>query len=193
MKLLRIALVVFLAGFISILTLNIVQKYETGGFFVSIKEPKSVQSQEELKELNKQPTTQSNIKVQYKSVASTNEASMIALTNNYRTSKGLNRLSENGILMSTAQRKADILCSTGEWSHDAGGEKFWVDLKRQGYMYAWSGENLAKNFTKVDNAFTALLNSPTHHENIVGEFNDIGVGHSYCEGKNYYGIHYGRL
>lgn len=121
------------------------------------------------------------------------ESDMIQLTNEYRDGLGLSKLTINDKLMTSAREKADTLCRTGEWSHEAGNEPFSEPIKRAGYRYTKAGENLARRHETVPGAFEALKASPTHHENIIGAYNDIGVGYSFCGGDEYIVMHYGRV
>lgn len=119
------------------------------------------------------------------------EVTMFNLTNDYRASKGLNKLHLSRSLTESSQAKADRLCQTGEWSHDAGGH-FTGDIKRAGYVGRKVGENLSKGYDTTEASFTGLVNSPAHLDNIVGDYSHMGIGFSRCDDKNYYAIHYGR-
>lgn len=119
------------------------------------------------------------------------EVTMFNLTNDYRTSKGLNKLHLSRSLTESSQAKADRLCQTGEWSHDAGGH-FTGDIDQAGYIGRKVGENLSKGYDTTQASFTGLVNSPTHHDNIVANYSHIGIGFSRCGDRNYYAIHYGR-
>lgn len=121
------------------------------------------------------------------------EAEMVQRTNGYREGLGLTPLSLDSKLAASAREKVTKLCTLGKLEHSPNGERFFEAIKRAGYDYALSGENLAKRFKTPENAFEGLVNSPTHLDNIVGEFKDIGVGFDSCEGENYYVIHYGRV
>ncbi len=125
------------------------------------------------------------------STAHPEENRMIELTNEYRKNEGLNELKVNNQLMTSSQAKADVLCESGEWSHTPNGQKFYKEIIESGYKYRNAGENLARKFDSTDKAFQALIDSPTHLENIVGDYKEIGVGFAECGGKNYYVIHYG--
>lgn len=119
------------------------------------------------------------------------EVTMFNLTNDYRASKGLDKLHLSRSLTESSQAKADRLCQTGEWSHDAGGH-FTGDIDRAGYIGRKVGENLSKGYDTTEASFTGLVNSPAHHDNIVANYSHIGIGFSQCDDKNYYAIHYGR-
>ena len=117
---------------------------------------------------------------------------MIDLTNSYRTEQGLSTLTSNDKLTVSAQTKADDICTNNYWRHeDSQGRPFDYFIQESGYAYSVIGENLAKGYWTMGDAFTGLLESPTHLENIVYDYEDIGVGVSGCGGKNYVVIHYG--
>lgn len=121
------------------------------------------------------------------------EQDMIELTNAYRASHSLTTLHIDSKLMSSAQVKADDLCTGGIWSHDnSKDEPFYKFIQDSGYDYSHTGENLTRGFTTIAGSFEGLINSPRHLENIVGDYKDIGVGYNECRGKNYTVIHYGR-
>lgn len=116
---------------------------------------------------------------------------MFDITNDYRASKRLDKLYLSRSLTESSQAKADRLCQTGEWSHDAGGH-FTGDINQAGYIGRKVGENLSKGYDTTQASFTGLVNSPAHHDNIVANYSHIGIGFSRCDDKNYYAIHYGR-
>ena len=75
-------------------------------------------------------------------------------------------------LMARAQTRAEYLCEHDQWSHDGWKDSF------EG-IAGVHGENLAKDFTSVKKAHAALMDSPTHKQNILDpEFHSIGVGKS---------------
>jgi len=120
------------------------------------------------------------------------EQTVLELGNDYRASKQLTKLSINSQLMKSAQAKADDLCKSGNWSHtDSQGREFYSFIQATGYKYEHAGENLAKGYATQELAFKALINSPTHLENIVGDYKEIGIGISDCNGQNYLVAHYG--
>lgn len=126
-------------------------------------------------------------------VPKTQEYTMLGLTNDYRVSRGLNRLSLDSRLMKSAHAKAGDLCQSGNWAHDSSkGKAFYEFILVAGYNYSSAGENLARRYGTAKEAFIALVNSPEHLANIVGDYKDIGISYNNCDGKNYYVIHYGK-
>lgn len=120
------------------------------------------------------------------------EQRIINLNNNYRTSKGMPKLAANGYLMLSARSKSHDLCRSNVWSHnDSMGREFFHIIKESGYKYRLVGENLAYGYESHEEMFQALLESKSHHKNIVGNYTEIGIGYSECNGKKYVAIHYG--
>jgi len=95
-----------------------------------------------------------------------------------------------------AQARAEGMCIEKDWSHS----KDWQVLD-QYYTYQYAGENLYYGWLQEDQASIAVrdwANSPSHLENLVGEYTEIGVGVKYCPGfeneptaviiTNYFGV-----
>lgn len=120
------------------------------------------------------------------------EQAMINSNNAYRQVNNLAALSTNYSLMISSQVKANDMCNRGYFAHvDPDGHQPWYYMAIAGYSYSGAGENLAQDFNTNDGAFNALVKSPTHHANIVGNYNEIGVGFNTCGGRNITVIHYG--
>jgi uncharacterized protein YkwD len=102
---------------------------------------------------------------------------IVNLTNEQRSSAGLQPLSSNKQLSSSAHAKAQHMLANNYWSHDApDGISPWVFIKNSGYDYTRAGENLAKDFGSEVAAVTAWMNSPAHRKNILHEaYQDIGI------------------
>jgi uncharacterized protein YkwD len=121
------------------------------------------------------------------------EQQMIDLTNEYRLLHSLNALTIDNKLMDSAQVKANDLCTSNNWGHNNSKDQpFYIFIQQSGYIYAHAGENLAKGYSDTKIELTDLTNSPSHLENIVGDYDDIGVGFNDCGGKKYVAIHYGK-
>ena len=63
------------------------------------------------------------------------------------------------------------------------GEKWTKFIKQSGIDYSKAGENLAKGYQTPSKAVQALINSPTHYKNIIGDYTHIGVYTEDCGGK----------
>ncbi len=106
---------------------------------------------------------------------------MLCMTNYARSVNGLPALSQSRQLgMAAAGKSSDIL-GCDEFSHEACGRPFTFWDKKYGYLKGcWkAGENIAwgtGNLGTVGSIFTAWLQSPDHHENILGPYKEIGIG-----------------
>ena len=108
-------------------------------------------------------------------------AVMLCMTNFARASHGMAPLASNGRLGRAAgQKSADIL-GCDEFSHEACGRPFQFWIQKYGYLKGcWqAAENIAWGtgaYATVGSIFTAWLESPEHHENILGPYREIGIG-----------------
>jgi len=113
------------------------------------------------------------------------------ITNKHRLSQNLPQLKVSKSLTESAQAKADDLCNLNYWSHTRpNGEEF---SKSMTYTGTRVGENLAQKFDTDEGAFQGLIKSPTHLANIVGDYDEIGIGRNYCGGRNIIVSHFGEL
>lgn len=111
---------------------------------------------------------------------------IFSLTNDYRTKNSLKEFIFSKKLSQTAQIKADDMCKNQYFSHKLpNGDEWYTYLDKSGYEYKTAGENLGKGYDTTDNLFKAWLNSPKHKENIDKSYTHLGIGYSYCDGKNY--------
>ncbi len=103
---------------------------------------------------------------------------VIALTNVEREQVGDGTLSENALLTSAAQAKAEDMAAKGYFSHNGpDGKEPWVWIAEAGYSYRFAGENLAVKFDDSKEVVNAWMGSPTHRANIVKPvYQEIGVG-----------------
>ncbi|MHC1716455.1 MAG: CAP domain-containing protein [Candidatus Dojkabacteria bacterium] len=108
------------------------------------------------------------------SITSTN---IIALTNQERSSMGLNSLNTNAKLSAAALAKANDMFEKQYWDHfGPNGETPWQFIRGAGYNYVYAGENLAKGFKTAEGVHEAWMASPTHRANLVSNnYKDIGV------------------
>lgn len=102
---------------------------------------------------------------------------IIALTNQQRTSAGLNALNSNASLTAAAQAKAQNMFEQQYWDHfGPNGESPWMFISQAGYKYVYAGENLAKGFKTAEGIHEAWMASPTHKKNLMsGDYKDIGI------------------
>lgn len=106
---------------------------------------------------------------------------MFCMTNYARSVNGLAPLTQSRPLGMAAEGKSDDILSCDEFSHQACGRPFTFWDKKYGYLKGcWkAGENIAwgtGNLSTVGSIFAAWLQSPEHHENILGPYKEIGIG-----------------
>ena len=101
--------------------------------------------------------------------ASSDEARLLALTNEVRAANGLSPLTINGQITGVAQRWATVLADRGVLSHNA-------SLPSQVTGWKDLGENVGVGGT-ADAVHAGFLASPTHRANIVDPaFTQVGFG-----------------
>jgi uncharacterized protein YkwD len=139
-----------------------------------------------------------NLHEQVLSYTSINIAALFDSTNSARSSNGLGNLSLNSQLNSSAQAKAQHMIDNDYWAHVApDGTQPWYFFQQAGYSYQKAGENLAYGFIDSSSVVDAWMNSPSHRENVLGDYVDVGFG--IADGTNYQGgqntvvvAHYGK-
>lgn len=110
--------------------------------------------------------------------------SVYELTNEYRKSNGMNKLFLSDKLTEAAKNKANDLCINKYWSHElSDGRKWETFIDDTGLEYQIAGENLGKGFTDTAVLMQAWIDSPTHKDNLDGDYTHIGVGYAECGGK----------
>jgi hypothetical protein len=102
---------------------------------------------------------------------------VIELVNQARISAGLQPLSQNSLLAQAAARKAEDMFARQYFAHVTPDNKQpWEFLRAENYVYLAAGENLAIDFLNPESAHTALMNSPSHRENILNSlYSEVGV------------------
>ncbi|MDO8581944.1 MAG: CAP domain-containing protein [bacterium] len=103
---------------------------------------------------------------------------VVDLTNQTRTNLGIAKLTTNPKLAEAAKEKAQDMLAQQYFSHISPlGVTPWDWLKKVGYDYLYSGENLAVHYTTAEDVQDGWLASPTHRANIVNaHYTEIGVG-----------------
>lgn len=120
---------------------------------------------------------------------------MLCLVNETREQYGLAPLTEFPLLHQSALEKGRDLIDCNEFSHTACGRQFSYWIHESGYtaVDCWHvGENLAWGVDKqgtVESIFRAWMRSPTHRENILGEFAEIGIDLRVSELGGLSGVH----
>lgn len=106
-------------------------------------------------------------------------------TNSARISEKLPLLKYSDELEEVSRLKSEDMCKNNYFSHDYNGRRWTYFIKSIGIDYKKAGENLAKGYQTAPEALQALLNSPSHYDNIMGDYTHIGVYTASCGGKNY--------
>lgn len=101
-------------------------------------------------------------------------------------------LQEKQSLAKSAQIKADDLASGGDWSHDSPNAKFSAVIFEHNPNAVEVGENLAKCFANEDDALEAWKQSPSHYDNIKGDWQYWGRGVATGNGCTYIVDHFSR-
>ncbi|MGC2191728.1 MAG: CAP domain-containing protein, partial [Candidatus Dormiibacterota bacterium] len=109
---------------------------------------------------------------------------LIGLTNNDRTSNGLAALAENGTLDSIAVSRSDDMITNDYFSHvQLNGQYVWPTMTADGIRFTAAGENIAWNSDcgcdPAADANAQFMGSSPHRENILGAYNELGVGSWY--------------
>ncbi|MGA2512538.1 MAG: CAP domain-containing protein [Candidatus Limnocylindrales bacterium] len=123
------------------------------------------------------------------------EQLLFALTNQDRASAGLNALVNDSYLHKEAEWRAHDMGVRDYFSHQIPPDNKMVFdyMTADGYCFKVAGENIAVS-TYGDDVATAnievgFMGSPTHRENILGTWADMGVGaYKAADGKKYYDV-----
>ena len=106
---------------------------------------------------------------------------MLCMTNYARFANGLRPLAGSAKLGRAAEQKSADIVACDEFSHEACGRPFTFWDQRYGYLKGcWkAAENIAwgtGSYSTVRSIFSAWLESPEHHANILGPYREIGIG-----------------
>lgn len=106
-----------------------------------------------------------------------NTNNIIDLVNSSRQKNGISELSENKTLDKIAADKLEDMVKNDYFAHTSPkGISPWYWYEKNGYDYKYAGENLAINFTRVEDEHDAWMKSPTHRKNILNpNYQEIGV------------------
>jgi uncharacterized protein YkwD len=119
-------------------------------------------------------------------VYSPSELETMKLINNYRLSVGLNALEKINYISVQSELHDNYMISNNVVNHDGFVNRSENIIKTQGAKTV--GENIAYNYNTPQAAVNAWLNSPSHKENIVGNFTHFGIAirENAVTGKKYY-------
>ncbi len=107
---------------------------------------------------------------------------MLCMTDYARSTAGLPPIADATSLDWSAAAKAADILRCDSFSHFACGRDYTYWMREAGYLNArcWrAAENLAfgvGNRGTVESVFAALIDSPVHRHNILGRFEQIGIG-----------------
>ncbi len=120
-------------------------------------------------------------------------AEVIAAHNRIRAEAKLPSLTVSTKLQAAAERHARDMVAQGKMTHTGSDDSAPADrIKAAGYRYRRCGENVAAGRFSVERLMTGWMNSPTHKENILGSFSQIGAACATAEdGKRYWCVTFG--
>jgi uncharacterized protein YkwD len=97
-------------------------------------------------------------------------------TNTARVAVGLEPLHLNSQLNAAAYDKATDMVMRNYWDHfSPDGMAPWDFIKREGYVYHYAGENLARGFKTAHGITEAWIASPTHRANLYSpHYTEVG-------------------
>ena len=104
---------------------------------------------------------------------------MRCLVNFARRGRGLPAFAASGLLNRAAAHKSADILRCGEFSHEACGHPFTYWMERLGYPACGAGENIAWGSGRLGSPrsiFSSWMRSQGHRENILGSFEEIGIG-----------------
>lgn len=101
--------------------------------------------------------------------------------NEWRVNRGLPTFrTDNPMLDTAAQARAESMCAANDWSHD----KAWAELD-QYYEYSFASENLHYDFLQDNQAANAIYgweHSPGHLTTMLADHKEASIGVKYCPG-----------
>ncbi len=125
----------------------------------------------------------------------TDEQLLFALTNQDRASAGLPALVNDAYLHTKAEWRAQDMGDRDYFSHQIppSNNMVFVFMQQDGYCFKVAGENIGLSTYDDDVATatieTGFMNSPTHRENIMGDWNHMGVGaYKAADGRKLYAV-----
>ena len=125
------------------------------------------------------------------------EDQIISLINQTRIANGLNALTVNSSLMTSARAHSTDMALNNFVNHTGSdGSTAWQRMQLAGYVGRWGGENIYGGYNTTPNqAYSWWLGSTPHLNNILGiYYRDVGVGYAYCSSgtyRNTYTINFG--
>ena len=105
------------------------------------------------------------------------DTEIVNFTNDQRLKHGVLPVKQDAQLNQAAFMKGQDMFKNQYWAHvSQTGVQPWGFITSSGYVYAYAGENLARDFGDSRSVVEAWMDSPTHKENILNShYKDIGV------------------
>lgn len=107
------------------------------------------------------------------------EKAMLCLVNQARRQRGLAPFAAPTSLARAAGRKSGDILRCDEFSHEACGREFTYWIERFGYPFCSAGENIAYgggSYATPRSIFSRWMHSSGHRRNVLGAYEDIGIG-----------------
>jgi uncharacterized protein YkwD len=106
---------------------------------------------------------------------------VVQLTNNFRVQNGLQPLSYNLKLASSAQAHSQSMALQDFFGHTSkDGLSPFDRIRAAGYQYSAAAENIAAGYTTAERVVEGWINSPGHRANMLNpNLKEIGVGYYY--------------
>lgn len=108
------------------------------------------------------------------------ELQIIDLVNSTRLNRNLSRLNYSYMATISARKHSEDMRDKGYFDHtNKEGKTPFDRMKNEGIIYTSAAENIAAGQTSAIFAHEAWMNSSGHRKNILGDYNNIGVGVSF--------------
>ncbi len=111
--------------------------------------------------------------------ATLQERAVLCLVNGARTSRGLDALDAPPTLARAAARKSTDILRCDDFSHEACGREFTYWFDQVGYHGCREAENIAYgsgSYATPRTIFKLWMSSSGHRQNILGPYQEIGIG-----------------
>lgn len=109
---------------------------------------------------------------------------LLVATNQQRSEHNLPALTMNTLLNESAARKCEDMAARNYWDHNTPeGVEPWEFIQAAGYQYSKAGENLAYGFLDEEAVVTGWMESPTHRDNLLGAYQEVGF--AVCVSEDY--------
>lgn len=119
---------------------------------------------------------------------------IIEAHNKLRAGEKLPPLTFAPLLAEAALGQASDMAEHGEMKHEGSDGSSPADrIRRAGYRFLATGENVAVSYPDVPKVMQAWVDSPPHKKNILGDFTELGVARvADQDGKPYWCVDFGK-